>query len=216
MQSAVNKQFIEIENKPIIAHTLELFENCSEVDSILPVVPEDWLLYFAENIVDKFGFTKVVKIIAGGKNRQDSVFAGLRSLETDVTHVAIHDAVRPFVGQASLNEVLRTGKRTGAAILAVPAKDTLKQVKNGVVEKTLDRSKVWLVQTPQVFERGLIFRAYTKAFEDEFSATDDSALVERMQTQVHIVPGAASNLKITTPEDLVFAKYLLTQKKNLK
>lgn len=216
MKSSVNKQFIEIEKKPIIAHTLEKFEKCADVDSIIPVVPEDWFLYIAENIVDKYGISKVGKIVIGGENRQESVFAALKSLEADATHVAIHDAVRPFVDEDSLNDVLRVGKSTGAAILAIPVMDTLKQVKAGIVEKTLDRSLAWLIQTPQVFEKTAIFQAYKKAFEDGILATDDSALLERLGYKIHVVEGAASNIKITTPEDLTFAKYILTQKTNLK
>ncbi|MFZ5515710.1 MAG: 2-C-methyl-D-erythritol 4-phosphate cytidylyltransferase [Candidatus Zhuqueibacterota bacterium] len=212
MKSAVNKQFIEIEKKPIIAHTLEIFERNAHVDYIIPVVPEDWLLYFAENVVDTYSFAKINKIVIGGQSRQESVFAGLKSLEAEITHIVIHDAVRPFLDQSSLNEIVATGERTGAAILAMPVSDTLKQVQNGIVEKTLDRSAIWRVQTPQMFERMVIVRAYQKAFEDGVWATDDASLVERLGYKVHIVEGRASNIKITTPDDLLLATYILTAK----
>ncbi len=212
MKTAVNKQFIEIENKPIIAHTLEIFEKCAEIECIIPVVPEDWLLYLAENIVDKYGFSKIENIVCGGKNRQESVFAGLIALPPDITHVAIHDAVRPFVNEDLLKKVLRVGAQTGAAILAVPVKDTLKQISNGIVEKTLDRSSAWLIQTPQVFERKAILAAYHNAIDHGKIATDDSALLEAMGGKVHVVESTSSNIKITTPEDLLYAYYMMKQK----
>jgi len=212
MKGAVNKQFIEIENKPIIAYTLDVFERNAQIDCIIPVVPEDWLLHFAENVVDKFNYSKIQKIVIGGQSRQESVFAGLKSLGTEITHVAIHDAVRPFLDRHSLDAVVSIGKQTGAAILAIPVSDTLKQAQDGIVERTLDRSVIWRVQTPQVFERSIISKAYQQAFENGVWATDDASLVERLGHRVYIVEGRASNYKITTPDDLMVATYILTGK----
>jgi len=213
MNSPMNKQFMELGKRPILAHTLEKFDHCPDIDCIDIVVPQEWLLYVAENIVDKFNIAKVRKIVIGGATRQESVFAALKAIDENIRYVAIHDAVRPLLSQNLLLEVLHRGMETGAAILALPVRDSLKKINNGKVERTLDRSSIWLSQTPQVFERNLIVQAHEQAFNDQYFAADDSVLVERLGHPVCVVESNFMNFKITTPEDLEIAKYLITEVK---
>ncbi len=165
----------------------------------------------AKNIVDKFKISKVRKIVIGGATRQQSVFAALKALDINVPFVAIHDAVRPLLHPGLLVEVLRRGMNTGAAILAMPARDSIKEVNCGKIERTLDRSSIWLAQTPQVFERELILQAYEQASRDQYFATDDSELVERLGHPVYVVASNFANYKITTQEDLEIAKCLIKE-----
>ncbi|MCI0495523.1 2-C-methyl-D-erythritol 4-phosphate cytidylyltransferase [candidate division KSB1 bacterium] len=213
MNSPLNKQFLELGDKPIIAHTLEKFDHCPEIDCIDIIVPQEWLLYVAENIVDKFSISKVRKIVVGGATRQESVFAALKAIDENIRYVAIHDAVRPLLPPDLLLEVLHRGMETSAAILAVPVRDSLKKITNGKVEHTLDRSSIWQAQTPQVFERSLIVQAHEQAFRDQYFAADDSELVERLGHPVYVVESNFMNFKITTPEDLRIAKYFIEEVK---
>jgi 2-C-methyl-D-erythritol 4-phosphate cytidylyltransferase len=213
MNSPMNKQFLELGNKSILAHTLEKFDHCPDIDCIDIIVPQEWLLYVAENIVDKFCISKVRKIVVGGATRQESVFAALKAIDENIRYVAIHDAVRPLLQPDLLLEVLHRGMETGAAILAVPVRDSLKKISNGKVEHTLDRSSIWQAQTPQVFERSLIVQAHEQAFCDQYFASDDSALVERLGHPVYVVASNFMNFKITTPEDLEIATSLITEVK---
>lgn len=209
MDNPVNKQFMELGNKPILAHTLEKFEQCPLIDCIEIAAPQDWLLYIAEDIVDKFNILKVRKIVIGGATRQQSVLAALQALDANIPYVAIHDAVRPLLHPDLLIEVIKRGMETGAAILAMPARDSIKKVNTGKIQLTLDRNLIWLAQTPQVFERELIVQAYELAVSDQYVATDDSELVERLGHPIYVVASHRANFKITTQEDLELAKYLI-------
>lgn len=211
MNSPMNKQFLELGNKSILAHTLEKFDHCPDIDCIDIIVPQEWLLYVAENIVDKFSISKVRKIVVGGATRQQSVFAALKAIDENIRYVAIHDAVRPLLPPDLLLEVLHRGMETGAAILAVPVRDSLKKISNGKVEHTLDRSSIWQAQTPQVFERSLIVLAHEQALRDQYFAADDSALVERLGHPVYVVESNFMNFKITIPKDLELATSLITE-----
>ena len=173
------------------------------------VTSSEWVTYVAQEVVDRFDFKKVRKIVAGGEQRQDSVFAGLKALEGPPDFVAIHDSVRPFVSVEKIQVAINSCKEHGAAILAVRPKDTIKKEKSGFVDKTPDRSLLWSVQTPQVFKYNLIMRAYDKAFKDGVYQTDDSALVERIAGKVKIVEGDDDNIKITVPMDLKWAEMKL-------
>lgn len=211
METPVFKQFLELGNKPVLAHTLEKFEQCPHIDCIVIVAPQEWVVYIAEEIVDKFKISKVQKLVIGGATRQQSVFAALKVLDTNIHFVAIHDAVRPLLQPRLLDEVLQRGINTGAAILAMPARDTIKKVHFEKIDQTLDRSSIWLAQTPQVFARDLIVQAYEQALSDQYHATDDSELVERLGHPVDVVASNFSNFKITTQEDLEIAEWLIKE-----
>jgi 2-C-methyl-D-erythritol 4-phosphate cytidylyltransferase len=206
------KQFLTLGDKPILAHTIDKFEKCELIDEIILVAPEDYLGHCSQAIVDRYSFNKIKKVVAGGEERQDSVYKGLKACSNNTAIVTIHDGVRPFISPEKVSESIKLCQQKKAVILAVPVKDTIKRVEDGSVVTTLDREKLWLVQTPQVFEYKLILNAYEKASEDGFVGTDDSALVERLGYEVTVLEGEYENLKITTAEDLSIAEKLLEMK----
>ena len=210
INAGIHKQLIEIAGKPILIHTLEKFQNCDCIDAIIiSTAPE--ILLDVEHLVKKFNLTKVVEITIGGNERQDSVYNALQMMVYHHSEiVVVHDAVRPFISCEKICEVVSVCKETGAAILAVRPKETIKLGnKDNFVEETLDRNRIWLVQTPQAFHYTILQRAYKKAYTDSFYGTDDASLVERLGVRVKIVEGLYENIKITTPEDIEFAKLLL-------
>jgi len=204
------KQFHFLGGKPILAHSLEKFETCPLIRSILLVVGEEDMDYCLKEIVERYGFQKISQIVPGGKRRQDSVKNGIDALPKDTDIVAIHDGVRPFVTRAMIEDTIQFAVRHGAVVLAMPVRDTIK-VSNpdGTVLKTLDRESLWQVQTPQAFQVDVIKEAYYRAAEDGFVGTDDGSLVERLGGKVHLLPGSYMNIKITTPEDLFLADLFL-------
>jgi 2-C-methyl-D-erythritol 4-phosphate cytidylyltransferase len=204
------KQFHSLGGKPILAHTLDKFEACPLIRSILLVVGQEDMDYCLKEIIEKYKFQKVSQIVPGGKRRQESVKNGIDALPKDADIVAIHDGVRPFVTKAMIEDTIRSAARVGAVVLAMPVKDTIK-VSNpdGTVLKTLDRESLWQIQTPQTFRVNVIKEAYYRAAEDGYVGTDDASLVERLGVKVHILPGSYTNIKITTPEDLSLANLFL-------
>jgi 2-C-methyl-D-erythritol 4-phosphate cytidylyltransferase len=204
------KQFHLLEGKPILAYTLDKFETCPLIRSILLVVGQEDMDYCLKEVVEKFGFKKVSQIVPGGKRRQESVKNGIDALSKDVEIVAIHDGVRPFVTKAMIEDSIQNAARYGAVVLAMPVKETIKMSNpDGTVLKTLDRESLWQIQTPQTFKIKIIKEAYYQATKDAFAATDDASLVERLGVPVHILPGSYANIKITTPEDLLLANLFL-------
>ncbi|MFH1335610.1 MAG: 2-C-methyl-D-erythritol 4-phosphate cytidylyltransferase [Candidatus Zixiibacteriota bacterium] len=203
------KQFLTLTGKPILAHTIDKFQKCELIDEIILVVPEDHLGYCSQAIVEEYSFDKIRRIVCGGKERQDSVYQGLKACSNATSYVVIHDGVRPLISVEKISESIELCRHKKAVIVAVPAKDTIKRVVDFSVVTTLDRTKLWLVQTPQVFEYKLIRDAYEKATQENFIGTDDSALVERMGCEVAVLEGEYSNIKITTKEDLILAEKLL-------
>jgi 2-C-methyl-D-erythritol 4-phosphate cytidylyltransferase len=204
------KQFYSLGGKPILAHTLDKFETCPLIRSVFLVVGQEDLDYCLKEIVEKYGFQKVSKIVPGGKRRQESVKNGIDALPKDADIVAIHDGVRPLVTRAMIEDSIYSAVRYGAVVLAMPVKETIK-VSNpdGTVLRTLDRDSLWQIQTPQTFQVNVIREAYYRATEDGFVGTDDASLVERLDVKVHILPGSYTNIKITTPEDLASADLFL-------
>jgi 2-C-methyl-D-erythritol 4-phosphate cytidylyltransferase len=204
------KQFHSLGGKPILAHTLDKFETCPLIRSILLVVGQEDMDYCLKEIIEQYKFQKISQIVPGGKRRQESVKNGIDALPKDADVVAIHDGVRPFVTKAMIEDTIHSAERVGAVVLAMPVKDTIK-VSNpdGTVLKTLDRESLWQIQTPQTFRVSVIKEAYYRAAEDGFVGTDDASLVERLGVKVHILPGSYTNIKITTPEDLFLANLFL-------
>jgi len=200
------KQFHLLGGKPILTHTLEKFETCPLIRSIHLVVGQEDMDYCLKEIIEKNNFQKVSKIVPGGKRRQESVKNGVDALPKDTDIVVIHDGVRPFVTKAMIEDSIHAAGRYGAVILAMPVKETIKiSNPDGTVLKTLDRESLWQIQTPQTFQVNVIKEAYSRATEDGFIGTDDASLVERLGVKVHILPGSYTNIKITTPEDLLLA-----------
>lgn len=206
MAGVTLKQFLPVLGRPMLAHTIQKFEDCEAVDSIVIVVPPGELDYCRQEIVVKFGFKKVIACVRGGETRQDSVYNGLEATTEEI--VCVHDGVRPGVTCRLIAECIEAARVSGAAIAAVPARDTMKRVSEGEIVATLDRRELWEAQTPQVFRSELLKKAFLKAREDGYSGTDESSLVERMGVRVRVVMGSPSNLKVTTFEDLVIVQTL--------
>lgn len=210
MKSTKPKQFLELNSKPILAYTLEKFSKINEVSEIIVSTSKD-CFDEVESIFKKLkNCKKLLKIAEGGKERQDSVFNGLKVCEKK-DFVLVHDGVRPFVSENEILEVFKKSQEFGGAILAVRVKDTIKFGEKGLVKETPNREKLWSVQTPQGFKYETLFEAEKIANEQNFYSTDESALVEKFfpNQKIAIIEGSYSNIKITSPEDLALAEKLL-------
>ena len=205
MGSNIPKQYLLLDGKPILHHTLSILDQCSLVNEIILVVSEKEVGKAQQQIQDSH--PKVTKIIAGGKERQDSVSNGLQSLDSEVDIVVVHDGVRPFVSADLICETVEAARNFGAAITAIPVSDTIKKVnEEGLVERTIDRSGLWRVQTPQTFQVSLLKEAFAKAQADNYYGTDEGSLIEYLGREVKVVPGSEFNIKITRSEDLVLGE----------
>lgn len=207
MQSKVQKQFLLIKDKPVLYYTLSAFENSPVITDIILVTGKDEIEYCQREIVEKYGFNKVRKIVAGGKERYHSVHEGLQAV-ADAEYAFIHDGARPFVDNEIIERVYGAVKEHKACVVGMPVKDTIKIADEaGFAAQTPDRKKVWQVQTPQTFEFQLIKEAYEKLLiEEPEGITDDAMVVETMTDyKVKLVEGSYRNIKITTPEDLEIA-----------
>jgi 2-C-methyl-D-erythritol 4-phosphate cytidylyltransferase len=209
------KQLLEFNGKPLAAWSLETFAACPLVTDIVVVCEADEHEAFVVLSRDR-GCGKVRAVVSGGARRQDSVYAGLRAAPAETSIAIVHDGARPFVTREQIEAVLAAAREGGAAILAVPEKETVKQAgEGGAVARTLPREALWHAQTPQAFEFGILMRAYAAAEQGGFVGTDCSMLVEAAgETAVRIVEGSYDNLKITTPEDLVIAEHLAQARRN--
>ncbi len=206
MGSAGDKTLADIGGEPLIARTIDVFESCDAVTAIALVVSEGNRDAIAA-LCDAKGWRKTVPPLIGGARRQDSVRAGLDALPPDCDWVLVHDGARPFVTPRMIEEGLAAAAMAGAAIAVVPAFDTVKRIgEGGRVVETLDRSELAMVQTPQVFRRDVLERAHAEVTGD---VTDDAAMVERIGVEVRTFEGARSNIKVTTPEDLLIASAML-------
>lgn len=210
MGSAVNKLFLDLGGHPLLAYTLDIFQSNSLIDEVILVASSGDLDFCRQEIVDKYGYSKVKQLVLGGKERQDSVHNGLINLDKKTELVLIHDGARPFLNKDILERAIDAGLKKGAAVVGVPAKDTIKIVNNDQsVKETPDRQYIWQVQTPQVFRKEVILKAYQEAAEKGWTGTDDASLVEKLGMPVYMVKGDYMNIKITTPEDLIFAGEML-------
>lgn len=210
MGAGKNKLFLELLDKPIIIHTLEVFEKDKACRAIYLAVKPSERLYIKAQL-QQYGITKVAAMPAGGEERQHSVYACLNEMK-DTEIVLVHDAARPFIEQQTIHELVRVASENGAAIAGVRAKDTMKRVVNGLIEETIDRSSLWMIQTPQAFEFNILKIAEDDANCVGFLGTDESMLVERMGKAVHVVESSYENVKITTKEDLVFGESILNRR----
>ncbi len=206
LKSRVRKSFVLLAGRPMLGWVLRALERSPSVGEI--VVVAHWKdLAAARQLARRERAAKVSAVVPGGDSRMASVAAGLKALPARAKWVLVHDAARPLVTPQLIEATVKAARRAKAAIAAVPVAPTIKQARGGWVEKTLDRSRLWAVQTPQVFERKLLEKAHKQA--NGFVATDDAALVEAMGKRVKIVPGSERNIKVTTPEDLIVARALL-------
>jgi 2-C-methyl-D-erythritol 4-phosphate cytidylyltransferase len=216
MGATINKQYLQLDGLPIVARTISIFEQSPCIEAIYLVIPAEEIPYCREHVVEACGFRKVVEIVPGGRERQNSVMNGLNAMRRNVADgdvVLIHDGVRPLITTQLLMESIETARSSDGALVAVPAKDTIKTVRDGIVIDTPPREMLWQAQTPQSFRFATIYDAHTSAERDGFIGTDDAVLVERRGGIVRIVRGDYRNIKITTPEDLVLAEAFLAGEK---
>lgn len=211
MNHSERKQYLLLGDLPILAHTLLAFDACEEIKRILLVLPKEDIGFCHKTVVSPLKLRNSVELIPGGRTRQDSVRNGLMAVGPgDDRIVLIHDGVRPFVRPEQMTACINTAKESGSCILGIPAYDTLKKAdSSGRIERTLERSAVWLAQTPQAFQYDLIITAHEAAKKENYTGTDDASLVERLGETVTIIKGSRFNIKITTPEDLILAKAII-------
>lgn len=209
MQSDIPKQYLLLHGKPILYYSLMAFEQ-SKVDEIVLVTGEEEREYCRKEIVERFGFQKVRAVVAGGKERYHSVYAGLKSC-LGCDYVMIHDGARPFLTEEMIERSIEAVERDRACAVGMPVKDTIKICdENGYVEQTPKREQVWMIQTPQSFEYCLIEQAYRMVIESGRAVTDDAMAVEIfLKEKVRLVKGSYANIKITTSEDLIIAEQMM-------
>jgi len=206
------KQLLALNGIPIIIHTIRKFDISRVIDYIIVTAPRESVIEVSE-LVKSAEFQKPVIVVQGGERRQDSVASGLNHLQPGTDIVAVHDGVRPFVSTDDIENAVRQAERTGAAVLAVPIVDTVKQVEKDVIDSTLTREHLVLAQTPQVFRTEILKQAFDRATKDEYYGTDESSLVERLGHPVAIVRGSERNIKITRPSDLSLARAFLEEER---
>ena len=213
MNHDIRKQYLLLAGRPILTHTLMVFEACEQIDQIVVVIPEDDFDFCQKTVINPLNLKEKICLVRGGTRRQDSVYNGLASLDPKTEIVVIHDGVRPFVTVENLSDCILAARATGACILGIPAGDTVKRVNQyGIVEATLARDEIWLAQTPQAFAYDVILKAHATARKAGYSGTDDALLVERLGIDVKVITGSPKNIKITSPEDLILAQAILAKR----
>lgn len=207
--SDVPKQFLEVNGLPVIAHSIKKFEDCPLISEIVIVTHKDYIVY-CRDLAEELAFSKVTSIIQGGATRQQSVFLGLKQLGEGISHVLIHDSVRPAVAGEVIEGCCEAADKYGAAAAGIKVVDTLKISDDGeFITSTADRSNMWQIQTPQAFEKKLILKCHKNAAFEGFEATDDCMLAERYGYKVKLVSGNYENIKITTAADMKIMEGLL-------
>lgn len=209
----VAKQFMDLAGRPVIAHTLAQFQSCALVDEVVVVTPPPDIERVLRDVVERYGFSRVSRVVGGGVTRQESVYNGIMATSACADVVIVHDAVRPLVTAEMIESVARAAVEHGAAIVGVPVKDTIKAMdEEGFVSGTPPRERLIAAQTPQAFRRDLLIEAHEAARRDGFAGTDDAALVERLGARVAVLPGAETNIKLTTADDVVLVERLLSER----
>lgn len=209
MNSTKNKQFIKINKKEIIAHTIEVFQNSESINSIILVVEENSMEDF-KLLCEKYSWGKISEIVVGGAERQNSVYNGLKKVSKNSEVVVIHDGARPFISQNIIENSINTALEVGGCGVGVPVKDTLKICdENNQILSTPNRNNMWHIQTPQTFQKDLILSAYETAEKNNYFATDDTSLMEYIEKPVKIIMGDYNNIKVTTQEDLLLGEIIL-------
>ena len=211
MGTEISKQFLPLGGKEILAHTVQKFEKAKNIRDIILVTGAD-SLQDVQEMAQEYGWEKIVSIVAGGKERHDSVWNGLQQVAADTEIILIHDGVRPFVTEDILNISIETALEMGGCVAGVPAKDTIKVCDGeNIAIATPDRNVLWQIQTPQTFRKERIVKAYEQAKEDGFVGTDDASFAEHCGYPVKVIMGSYRNIKITTKEDLIIGEAFLKE-----
>jgi 2-C-methyl-D-erythritol 4-phosphate cytidylyltransferase len=210
MRSTRPKQFLALGGVPILVHTLRKFSQCRLLQKAIVPMREADIRSF-ETVLEKHGLSRFAELVPGGVHRQDSVYCGFQKIDPSTEVVVVHDAVRPFVDLALIESVIRVAHTSGGAILAIPCTDTVKQIERNLVSATLPRDKIVLVQTPQAFRYDILREGFERALAENFYATDEACLIERLGYPVHVIRGSETNIKITKPADLPLAEIFIHQ-----
>jgi 2-C-methyl-D-erythritol 4-phosphate cytidylyltransferase len=210
----IPKQYRLVAGRPLMSWTIARFEEAAAIDRIVIVAAEEYLLHVNNSVVNPYGFRKVLKIVPGGRTRGESVLRGIEAVPLATSYLAIHDAVRPLVKPSDIDLVVEEAKKNRAAILGRPVSDTIKRAKDGIILATLDRTNMFLAETPQVFQYDLVKEAYLAGKQNGLDATDDAALVEALGFMVKLVPSSGPNPKLTTPDDLEFVRMMLEREEH--
>ena len=216
--SDANKPFQILGGKPLVVWALEALESVDAIEEIIPVLRKEDVERGIE-VFRSYNISKTKRVAAGGKERQDSVYNGLKLIGDKNCIVLIHDGVRPFIEKDLIEKVIKELLKGGkgglksfdGVVLGVPVKDTIKEAGSGIIRRTIKRDSLWAIQTPQVFPYKKISAAYKKSIKEGFYSTDDAALMERYGGKIKVIMGSYSNIKITTPDDLIFAEYLISK-----
>jgi 2-C-methyl-D-erythritol 4-phosphate cytidylyltransferase len=219
LKSNISKQFMNIYGKPILAHSINVFQNSLKIQEIYVAVPKEYMDFCRKFIIEKYSFTKVKELVCGGNTRQESVFNALQRIPSNCRIVSIHDGVRPLITTSEINMLINTLIRNGkkdpqlkGIIMAAPAYETIKKInENDFIDTTISRAQVCFAQTPQTFFFNSILEAHKKAIEDHFTGTDDAGLIERLGWKVKVILGRHENIKITTPLDLFLAELIISR-----
>ena len=210
MKSRLPKPYMKIGGEPVLWHALSCFQKLPELTQVVIATTKEFkseTLEIAKRVFPKLA----VSCVEGGSKRQDSILHALSEVGTNIEYIIVHDAVRPFANQSSIENCLKAAKKTGAAILSIPARDTIKVAdENRIIQSTPDRRTVWQAQTPQIFRKQILERAYAHAKSSGYTGTDDASLVEYLGESVSIVEGSYNNFKITYPADIKYAEMLIT------
>lgn len=210
MQANTNKQYLLLKGKPILAHTLHVFEKCKLIDEIIVVVGENEKYHCLQHVIKPYSYKKIKSLITGGATRQHSMYNGLREVNPKADIVLTHDGARPLVHQQTLNKSIQETLVHKATVVGVPVKETIKMINGeGFVDTTPKRDLLWSVQTPQTFLYDILLKAHKQAMEEGFIGTDDGMLVERMGYPIKMIKGQYDNIKITTPDDLIIAESII-------
>jgi 2-C-methyl-D-erythritol 4-phosphate cytidylyltransferase len=213
MGGSVPKQYLAIGGLPLVVHSLRVLQVAPSIDAIVLAVPQSDIEYCQTDIVKAHHFDKVRTVVAGGQERQDSVRLALAAVGPDADIVLVHDAVRPFLTVQMVEDVVKAARATGAAIIALPMRDTVKQVGDDhVIERTIDRKTLWLAQTPQAFRKDWLQEAHQNAQAKGVIATDDAYLLEWLGRKVTVVEGSGENIKVTRPEDMIIGEAILASR----
>lgn len=214
MNKSINKQYITLSGMPILLRTIIAFDECKEVDEIIVVVGKNEKDIFKKQILDRYKIKTPFKVVVGGDTRQESVFNAIVKTDDRTDIIAVHDGARPLISSAEIIKTIDGARKYGACILAVPVKETVKRIdENGYVKKTVNRSSLYNIRTPQTFKADILKEAHLSAIEKGIVGTDDSFLVEQNGVNVKIVKGSYTNIKITTPEDLIYAQEFLSYRR---
>lgn len=209
MKTSIGKQFLSLGDRTILAHSIDKIQTCEYIDYIIIVIKKSDMQYM-EEILHSYEIRKPYKLVYGGKERQDSVYEALKQMPCKTDIVVSHDGVRPFVSVKNIKKAIESVDKSGASVLANPVIDTIKVSMSGeFADYTPDRSKLWAVQTPQVFLKDVLLKAYKQAYEENYYGTDDCSLVEKTGKRIYLIHSDYFNIKITTPEDLTIAEAIM-------